>query len=776
MQDSPAVPESSELTATIHGFPRIGGQREIKFACEKYWAGTITAEQLLETGSQLRAHNWTILAKAGLTSVPCNDFSFYDSMLDTAIMLGAIPSRYSELEAAADSGGDQEKLDLYFAMARGNADVEPLEMTKWFDTNYHYLVPEISAETEFSLNLSKQLEELQEVTSWGFAARPILIGPATFLSLAKPSSETDPEFDPFTRLNDLVPLYVDAIAQLHRAGARWIQFDEPIFATDLSFDQLNAIKTAYEQIGATIWRPEILVSTYFGNVGLEGMELLRDLPIEAVGLDFTETGRGNLDHLKEVCGFTDKTLVAGIVNGRNIWKNDLWDSIDLIFELDRLAPEVAISSSCSLLHVPVDLSHEVGLDKDLKQWLAFAVQKVDEIVTLSIAKENGARAVKEQLDESDAAKKNRRARIAELTSTSGNSVAYPDRRTSTLKTRQELQQYTLNLPPLPTTTIGSFPQTPEVRAARAALNRGEISQDRYVELMQQEIRNVIDEQIALGLDVLVHGEPERNDMVQYFAEQLDGFAATANGWVQSYGSRCVRPPILYGPVSRPRPMTVEWSRYAQSLTDRPVKGMLTGPVTILCWSFVRDDQPLTETALEVADAICTEVLELEGAGISVIQVDEPALREGLPLRSSQHAEYLGWATKSFRVATSSVKDETVIHTHMCYAEFGQILPAIQNMDVDVISFEAARSGMEIAEQLKDEQFSAAVGPGVYDIHSPRVPDAEELAQKLRLILKALPAEQVWVNPDCGLKTRKSDETKAALKNLVEATTLVRREI
>lgn len=765
MQDPTLFPVENELNATAHGFPRIGLHRELKFACEAFWKHEIDAAQLQAIAADIRANNWMSMAKAGLTSVPCNDFSFYDSMLDTTIMLGAIPERFQALQPVSD---DEQRLALYFAMARGTAEVEPLEMTKWFDTNYHYLVPEISPQTSFTLDLTKPLAELGEAVALGLCARPVLIGPATFLHLAKPTADSPEDFRPSDRLLELALLYVDAIAQLNRAGARWVQLDEPVLSLDLSDEELAQIQEVYNRIGSAIWRPELLVSTYFGHVG-SAIELLRDLPVEAIGLDFTEAGAANLPLLKEACGFGDKILVAGVVNGRNIWRNDLASSLDLLFELESFAESVAVSSSCSLLHVPVDVTVE-SFDLQLQGCLAFAVQKVDEIVNLSIGLDNGPSAIEIELEQSAQVAQLRRE-LADRNRTELREL--PSRRTSNFSTRAQLQQQRLNLPLLPTTTIGSFPQTRAVRAARAAWVKGAVGNEQYCEVMRAEVQQVIDLQLELGIDVLVHGEPERNDMVQYFAEQLDGFAATTNGWVQSYGSRCVRPPILFGDVSRRSPMTVEWARYAQSLTRQPVKGMLTGPVTILCWSFVRDDQPLRTTALQVAAALRDEVVDLEAAGIAVIQVDEPALREGLPLRLAEQADYLDWATESFRVATSSVRDDTSIHTHMCYAEFNDMLPAIIDLDVDVISFEAARSHLEIASQLRDADFSAGVGPGVYDIHSPRVPTQAEIEAKVRRILKSIPKEQVWINPDCGLKTRDVDEVQAALRNLVNAAIAVR---
>ncbi len=761
-------PESSstetQLDATVYGFPRMGAHRELKLAIESYWAGKVTAAGLRETAAQLRQRHWELMTKAGLSSVPCNDFSFYDSMLDTAVMLGAVPPRH---RLPTDFEGDRE-LAEYFAMARGKAGAEPLEMTKWFDTNYHYLVPEIDEQTVFTLDLTRQLAELHEARALGLSARPVLIGPATFLLLSKASAAASAGFDPASRMPELAVLYVDAIAQLNRAGAQWVQLDEPVLCEDLGDDVLAQIAQVYSRIGSAIGRPELLVTSYFGNVGTT-ITVLRDMPVEAIGLDFTGEGTRNTQLIAAAGGLAGKQLLAGVVDGRNIWRTDLRAAFGLLTELSQLADRVGVTASCSLLHVPADLRTETGLDPEVSGWLAFAAQKLDEIVTLSIAQLDGADAAAQEFAESDRVASDRRSsgrtsnigvrdRLASLPG--AHRAPYADRRSA--------QQSRLRLPVMPTTTIGSFPQTDEVRSARARMRSGAITGPEYETLMRKQIAAVIELQLELGIDVLVHGEPERNDMVQYFAEQLEGFATTSHGWVQSYGTRCVRPPILFGDVMRPAPMTVTWSSYAQSLTARPVKGMLTGPVTILCWSFVRDDQPLADTARQVALAIRDEVQDLEAAGIAVIQVDEPALREGLPLRQDKRPSYLQWAVEAFRLATSGVRSDTAIHTHMCYADFADVLPAIVDMDVDVISFEAARSGMEIAEELAGVQFAAGVGPGVWDIHSPRVPDSAEMQAKLERILRSLPARQVWVNPDCGLKTRSSGEVREALTAMISA--------
>ncbi len=762
--DPAGSPTETQLDATVYGFPRIGAHRELKLATESYWAGAVSAAGLRETAAQLRQRHWELMTKAGLTSVPCNDFSFYDSMLDTAVMLGAVPPRH---RLPTDFEGDRE-LAEYFAMARGKAGAEPLEMTKWFDTNYHYLVPEIDEQTVFTLDLTKQLGELREVQALGLSARPVLIGPATFLLLSKASTAASAGFDPASRMPELAVLYVDAIGQLNRAGAAWVQLDEPVLCEDLGEDVLAQIAQVYSQIGSSSPRPELLVTSYFGNVGT-AITVLRDMPVEAIGLDFTGEGTANTGLIAAAGGLPGKQLLAGVVDGRNIWSTDLRAAAGLLAELSPLADRVGVTASCSLLHVPVDLRTETGLDPEVSGWLAFAVQKLDEIVTLSVAQLHGVDGVGREFVESDGVASDRRS--SQRTSNIGvrdRLASLPGDHRAPYADRRSAQQSRLGLPVMPTTTIGSFPQTDEVRSARARMRDGAITGGEYETLMREQIAAVVELQLELGIDVLVHGEPERNDMVQYFAEQLEGFATTSNGWVQSYGTRCVRPPILFGDVMRPAPMTVTWSSYAQSLTAKPVKGMLTGPVTILCWSFVRDDQPLADTARQVALAIRDEVQDLEAAGIAVIQVDEPALREGLPLRQDKRPSYLAWAVEAFRLATSGVRSDTAIHTHMCYADFADVLPAIVDMDVDVISFEAARSGMEIAEELAGVQFGAGVGPGVWDIHSPRVPDSAEMAAKLERILRSLPATQVWVNPDCGLKTRSSGEVREALTAMISA--------
>jgi 5-methyltetrahydropteroyltriglutamate--homocysteine methyltransferase len=742
----------------VLGYPRIGPNRELKKAVESYWAGRSDAAALQDVAKTLRADTWRSLQAAGLDSIPSNTFSYYDQVLDTAVMVGAIPKRHAELGL--------DDIDTYFAMARGNDKVTPLEMTKWFDTNYHYLVPELGPDAKFRLDASKPLNELAEARELGIATRPVILGPASFLLLAK-SAATD--FEPLSLIDRLTTVYARLLTELQAAGAEWVQIDEPAFVTDRRPSDYKALAQVYKTLGELPQRPKIFVASYFGHLG-DALPVLASAPIEAVGVDLVH---GNLDG---IAGLGDKTVVAGVINGRNIWKADLDAALAKCATLLGTANEVAVSTSCSLQHVPYSLQTETALDPQVRSWLAFAEEKVAEVVAVGTALRGGrdsvatefdaAKAV--QADRAAASRNNRvRARIAALRPA--------DSQRGPADVRAKLQQDRLRLPLLPTTTIGSFPQTRELRSARADLRAGRIEATEYDQHMRAEVERVIRLQEDLGLDVLVHGEPERNDMVQYFAEQLDGYAFTEHGWVQSYGSRCTRPPILYGDVSRPDPMTVEWATYAQSLTDKPVKGMLTGPVTMLAWSFVRDDQPRSETAFQVALALRDEVHDLEQAGLRVIQVDEPALRELLPLRAADRPSYVDWAVTSFRLATSGVSDSTQIHTHLCYSEFGEILPAIDALEADVTSIEAARSTMEVVADLAAGGWTRGVGPGVYDIHSPRVPSAEEIGAALRTTVAALPAERIWVNPDCGLKTRTYEQVEPALRGIVTAAKQVRLE-
>ncbi|WP_127453722.1 5-methyltetrahydropteroyltriglutamate--homocysteine S-methyltransferase [Streptomyces sp. B29(2018)] len=755
--------------STVYGYPRQGQHRELKKAVEGYWKGRVGADALKETAAELRRANWAQLAEAGIDEVPTGDFSYYDHVLDTSVMVGAVPPRH---RAAVDA----DPLDGYFAMARGNQDVAPLEMTKWFDTNYHYLVPELGPDTVFTADSAKQVAELTEALALGHTARPVLVGPVTYLLLAKPAPGVAEEFEPLTLLDRLLPVYAEVLGDLRAAGAEWVQLDEPALVQDRTPAELNAAARAYRDLGALTDRPKLLVASYFDRLG-EALPVLAKAPVEGLALDFTEAAAANLDDLAAVGGLPGKRLVAGVVNGRNIWINDHEKSLATLATLLGLAGRVDVAASCSLLHVPLDTAPERDLDPKILRWLAFARQKTAEIVTLAKGLAEGTGAVAAEIAANRAALASRadspltrdpavRARTAAVTEADA-------RRPQPYPERAVAQRERLRLPLLPTTTIGSFPQTGEVRAARADLRAGRIDAAGYEERIAAEIAEVIAFQEKAGIDVLVHGEAERNDMVQYFAEQLTGYLATQHGWVQSYGTRYVRPPVLAGDISRPAPMTVGWTTYAQSLTERPVKGMLTGPVTMLAWSFVRDDQPLGETAAQVALALRDEVADLEAAGTPVIQVDEPALRETLPLRAADRPAYLEWATRAFRLTTGGVAPATQIHTHMCYAEFGDIVQAIDDLDADVISLEAARSHMEVAHELAAHGYPREAGPGVYDIHSPRVPGAEEAAALLREGLAAIPAERLWVNPDCGLKTRGWPETRASLENLVAAARTVR---
>ncbi|MDN5768272.1 MAG: 5-methyltetrahydropteroyltriglutamate--homocysteine S-methyltransferase [Humibacillus sp.] len=750
---------TTPFTTTVLGLPRIGPDRELKRALERYWAGRIDADDLAAEGAALRERQLLELRAAGLDSVPVGTFSLYDHVLDTSVMVGALPSRFE---------GTLDSLDGYFAAARGTEDLAPLEMTKWFDTNYHYLVPEIGADTSFSLHPEKLLAELDQALGLDLPARPVVLGPVTFLKLAK---STERSRMPLSWIEQLLPVYVDLLGRLADRGVGWVQLDEPTLVTDLAPNELEVVRAAYTALSAAQHRPAILVASYFGDLG-PALPVIAATGVEGLAIDLVA---GALPDDGILAG---KHVVAGVVDGRNVWRTDLGRAVELLDRVEHLASSVAVSTSCSLLHVPYTLAGEDALDAELCSWLAFGAEKVAEVALLDRARQDGSNAAAEFASAAAAVTARRadprlhrdevRERLASLTEA--------DRRRSHADVRRGRQDELLGLPPLPTTTIGSYPQTPQIRRARVDTRLGRIDRAEYVRRMRREIESVIRLQEQLGLDVLVHGEPERNDMVQYFAEQLDGFATTSNGWVQSYGSRCVRPPILFGDVARPAPMTVEWIGYAQSLTDHPVKGMLTGPVTILAWSFVRDDQPLAETADQVALAIRDETVDLEAAGVRIVQVDEPALRELLPLRAADRPDYLRWAVEAFRLATSGVQDDTQVHTHLCYSEFGDVIEAIAGLDADVTSVEAARSRMEVLDDLNEAGFDLGIGPGVYDIHSPRVPSVEEIAGSLRAALASVGSRRLWVNPDCGLKTRGTAEVTASLRNLVEAARRVRGEL
>ena len=759
-------------TATILAYPRIGRGRELKRALEARWAGRITEAELIQAANDLRKENLARLVELGLNPSDASLAdapSLYDHVLDATILLGAIPPRFA----------GREGLDLYFALARGDDKVGPEEMTKWFDTNYHYLVPEIGPDTPLRFADDTITRRFTDAREWGYVTRPVLVGPVTYLALAKADPST-PDFDPLTRIDEAVAVYEEALASLHAAGAPWVQLDEPALTSDnLSRTRVELGELAarvYERLAAATERPQILLTTPYGDAS-HAVGALAKTGVEALHVD---TLRGSLPQGTDLSGVT---LVVGAVDGRYIWRADLAQLRDTLKAAQALgAARVTVATSNSLQHVPHDTALETWddatLNENLHAWLAFADQKVLEVVTLARGVDEGWEAIDAEVAEATRVLEQRaaapgvvrpevRSRTAALTDA--------DRAREPYLEREAAQTERLHLPPLPTTTIGSFPQTTEIRKARAANARGELSDADYEARMREEIASVITLQEELGLDMLVHGEAERNDMVQYFAELLDGFAATRNGWVQSYGSRCTRPSILWGDVSRPAPMTVGWTSYAQSLTDKPVKGMLTGPVTIIAWSFPRNDLPLGEIADQIGLALRDEVSDLEAAGIAAIQVDEPALRELLPLDVDRHADYLNWSVGSFRLATSSVRPDTQIHTHLCYSEFGQIIDAIKGLDADVTSIEAARSKMEVVPELAEAGFDHGIGPGVWDIHAPRVPGTEELTELIGLAADAVPVSRLWVNPDCGLKTRGYEETKASLDNLVSATRQVRAQ-
>ncbi len=757
-------------TITTLGFPRIGAKRELKLALEGYWGEVLDADALHTRARELRLRHWQLQRDAGAEIVPCNDFSLYDHVLDTAWLVDAIPARYRPLVEADPLAG-------YFALARGHQhgghDLRALEMTKWFDTNYHYIVPELDAGQQFRLRDNKPLRELLEARAAGFTARPVLLGPVSFLKLAKTTDGSDA----LALLERLLPVYAEVLASLHAAGADWVQLDEPCLVLDLDDASRVAFQRAYAAL-AQGPRPQLLLAAYFGTLG-DNLALATGLPVDGLHVDLVR-GLEQLDAVLKALPAA-RTLSLGLVDGRNIWRSDL----DKALVLARHARSVVgdarlwLAPSCSLLHVPVDLTLEKTLDADLRSWLAFARQKIEELRLLGDALA-GRTEAEAGLAQARAALQARResarvhrpdvaARLAALTPQASQRNAPHTR-------RRTLQQARFQLPLLPTTTIGSFPQTHEVREARARHKSGKLSEADYEAFLRAETEKCVRFQEEVGLDVLVHGEFERNDMVEYFGEQLDGYAFSKNGWVQSYGSRCVKPPILWGDVSRPAAMTVAWSRFAQSLTDRPMKGMLTGPVTLLQWSFVRDDQARSDTCRQLALALRDEVNDLEAAGIGIIQIDEPALREGLPLRRGDWAAYLDWAVEAFRISASGVRDDTQIHTHMCYSEFNDIIAAVAALDADVISIETSRSRMELLDAFVDFRYPNEIGPGVYDIHTPRVPETAEIDALLGKARQVLVPEQVWVNPDCGLKTRGWPEVRAALQRMVEVTRAQRAQL
>lgn len=754
---------------TTLGFPRIGARRELKRALESHWRGETDADALLATAAALRERHWQLQRQAGADLPASNDFSLYDQMLDMAFLLDAIPQRYRALV-------ETDPLAGYFAMARGHQrgglDLHALEMTKWFDTNYHYLVPELHADQTFALRGDKPLAEYRQALALGIRTRPVLIGPVTFLRLAK----TVDGSDPLALLPRLLPVYAELLAQLHAAGVPWVQLDEPALALDLDARWQQALREAYTALAGGP-RPQLLLASYFGPLG-DHLALATGLPIDGLHLDLVR-GREQLDAVLSALP-PGRVLSAGLVDGRNVWRTNLDEALVLARHArSRLAADCLwLAPSCSLLHVPVDLEQEKTLDPELRGWLAFARQKIGELRLLADALD-GKPEAEPALAAARAAVEARRQspRVHRPEVARRLAALAPDaaRRASPYPQRAAAQQAVLNLPLYPTTTIGSFPQTHEVREARAKHKSGKLSDADYDAFLKAQTEHCVREQERIGLDVLVHGEFERNDMVEYFGEQLDGFAFTKLGWVQSYGSRCVKPPIIWGDVARPAPMTVAWTQYAQSLTGKPMKGMLTGPVTVLQWSFVRDDQTRADTCRQIALALRDEVRDLEAAGIQVIQIDEPAIREGLPLRRRDWAGYLDWAVQAFRIASSGVRDATQIHTHMCYSEFNDIIEAVAAMDADVISIETSRSRMELLDAFVKFRYPNAIGPGVYDIHSPRVPTVEEMIALLEKARAVLRPEQLWVNPDCGLKTRGWPETMAALEAMVEAARRLRAE-
>ena len=760
------------------GFPRIGAQRELKFGLEAYWKGQSTLNDLKALGATLRQQNWA--DQAPLDLAPVGDFSFYDQVLDLSFTLGNLPERVRGFQGDA--------LDNCFRVARGRSaqpaeahagcgsgcggGVAAGEMTKWFDTNYHYIVPEFTAATTFKLDASRLLDQLAEAQAQGVKAKPVLIGPVTYLAIGKSKDGSDR----LALLERLLPVYAELLDALAAQGVEWVQIDEPILATELDADWQHAFNTAYHHLKAA--KVKLLLATYFGQLQ-ENAYLAANLPVAGLHVDAINDREGVQPLINLLPAH--KVLSLGVINGRNIWKTDLTTTLDWLEPLaQQLGQRLWIAPSCSLLHVPVDLASEQKLDAEVLSWLAFARQKLAELQVLAQALNEGRQAVREALDANQAALAARRASprvnnpavklaVARITQDLG-------RRESAYAQRAPQQAALLKLPKFPTTTIGSFPQTGEIRRLRSEFKTGRLDLPAYQAAMRQEIERAVREQEALGLDVLVHGEAERNDMVEYFGEQLDGYAFSQFGWVQSYGSRCVKPPILFGDISRPRPMTVEWTTFAQSLTDKPMKGMLTGPVTILNWSFVRDDQPRAETCRQLALAIRQEVLDLEQAGVRVIQIDEAALREGLPLRRAQWQSYLDWAVESFRISANGVRDETQIHTHMCYSEFNDIMTSIADMDADVITIETSRSDMELLDAFDHFSYPNEIGPGVYDIHSPNIPSQQHMVDLMKKAAERVPAERLWVNPDCGLKTRQWTEVIPALTHMVAAAKALRAEL
>lgn len=764
----------SRLYAHNLGYPRMGENRELKRSLEAYWRGNIARSELLQTAAEVRRNNWSIQKGHGLDAIPSNDFSLYDEMLDLACLVGAVPSRFNHKAGLVD-------LDTYFLMARGLApqpygttiaDVQPasahaLEMTKWFDTNYHNLVPELNSDTTFKLSSTKPFDEFEEAKAMGIITRPVFKGPVTFFSLSKVKEDAD--FDKWDLFDAFLSVYIEVLQRLASMGAQWVQLDEPILCKDINASERAAMSKAYKAIREACPSLKILLTTYFGPVA-EHTHHFAHLPVDAVHIDATRAPQEVASVAKALR--EDQALSVGVVDGRNIWKNNFDNSLRLLREAQKTlgSERLWVAPSCSLLHTPVTLRNENHLDAELKNWLAFAEEKLSEVKALAelVGSDSETPVLLENRKALQSREKSDRIHNPAVKARVAGIQAEDMLRGSPYPQRKKVQQARLKLPLFPTTTIGSFPQTHEVRTARARWRKGEMSDAQYETFLKEETARVVRFQDEVGLDVLVHGEYERNDMVEYFGEKLNGFTFTANGWVQSYGSRCVKPPVIYGDVSRPEPMTVAWSSFAQAQTKKPMKGMLTGPVTILQWSFVRDDQPRRDTAMQIALAIRDEVIDLEAAGLRVIQIDEPAMREGLPLRQNAWEAYLTWAAEAFRLSSSGVRDDTQIHTHMCYCEFNDFINSIAALDADVISIEASRSDMELLEGFRRFQYPNAIGPGVWDIHSPRIPSQEEMTDLLHKAADVLPVDQLWVNPDCGLKTRAWPETEASLKHMVAA--------
>ncbi len=748
---------------SVLGFPRIGEKRELKFALENYWSKKYDFSDVEKVAKNLKQRHWNYQKEAGIELISCNDFSYYDLMLDTTFMLGAIPSRFRDIS---------DPTDLYFAMARGDKEHTAMQMTKWFNTNYHYIVPELNSQMPFALNTEKVVGELHEAREAGITPKVNLIGPLTYLALAKDDNgaETLEHFD------NLLALYVELLSTLAQNGAEYVQIDEPIFATDVNAEMLSLLKIAYEKLAKVSDKIKLIVTTYF-NHSVEATKILVHTPVYGLGLDLLY-GEKNLESLDTIA-LSGKQLFAGVIDGRNVWRNNIEKTQQLLetvaTHIDR--EKITIATSCSLLHTPYTLKYEEKLESEVKSWLAFALEKLDEINLLTKLFFND----RLTMEEEDALDMNKRANISRQHSKTIHDEKVQKRvagavaveRDTPYEQRIRIQREELGYADLATTTIGSFPQTPELRQARREFKKGTIDRSAYESVMKQYIDECVKFQESVGLDVLVHGEPERNDMVEYFGEMLEGFAFSQNGWVQSYGSRCVKPPLIFGDVSRPKAMTLYWSQYAQSKTQKPMKGMLTGPVTILNWSFVRDDKPRSEVAKQIAVAISDEVDDLQNGGIKIIQVDEAAFKEGYPLRKEQIRDYEKWALESFKISVAPARASTQIHTHMCYSNFNDIMPTIEAMGADVITIETARSGNRLLRIFKETGYKQEVGPGIYDIHSPRIPTVDEMVGQIKALQEVLPQQQLWINPDCGLKTRKWEEVRPSLKNMVEAVRQVR---